>query len=189
MSIYSPFLLNSHSSLCFFLSIFRAWWTGGKWPVFLLFQQREHLYSVAGSRVSYSVPLQVMSGGWKVLQINLSWCFEGTLTPMHSAFHSNNYKGMVRKVALWRMWTRIRMEKKIWILNAKYRTGCFEYRDSEKVSDKARKKMTVHTAAFFVLLGGAPPINVPFPRWNVPLAESDSFSDLFTFIAFQHLFY
>lgn len=98
MSIYEPFLLYSLSPLCFFLSpIFQAWWTGAKWAVFLLFQQRGHLYSIPGSQVSYSAPLQVMSGPWKVLQINLSWCFEGNLTSMHSSFHSNNYKGIVRK--------------------------------------------------------------------------------------------
>lgn len=79
------------------LPIFRAWWTGAKWAVFLLFQQRGHLYSIPGSQVSYSAPLQVMSGPWKVLQINLSWCFEGNLTSMHSPFHSNNYKGIVRR--------------------------------------------------------------------------------------------
>lgn len=79
------------------LPIFQAWWTGAKWAVFLLFQQRGHLYSIPGSQVSYSAPLQVMSGPWKVLQINLSWCFEGNLTSMHSSFHSNNYKGIVRK--------------------------------------------------------------------------------------------
>lgn len=63
---------------------------------FFFFQQRGHLYSIPGSQVSYSAPLQVMSGPWKVLQINLSWCFEGNLTSMHSSFHSNNYKGIVR---------------------------------------------------------------------------------------------
>lgn len=96
---YGPFLLNSHNPFCFFLSlpIFRAWWTGAKWAVFLLFQQRGHLYSIPGSQVSYSAPLQVMSGPWKVLQINLSWCFEGNLTSMHSSFHSYNYKGIVRR--------------------------------------------------------------------------------------------
>lgn len=72
------------------LPIFRAWWTAAKWAVFLLFQQRGHLYSIPGSQVSYSAPLQVMSRPWKVLQINLSWCFEGNLTSMHSSFHCNN---------------------------------------------------------------------------------------------------
>lgn len=85
--------------LCVFSSL--AYFSGlmdwAKWAVFLLFQQRGHLYSIPGSQVSYSAPLQVMSGPWKVLQINLSWCFEGNLTSMHSSFHSNNYKGIVRK--------------------------------------------------------------------------------------------
>lgn len=79
-----------------------------------------------------------------MLQINRSWCFEDSLTPMHSAFLPNNYKGMVRKagqVWLWRMWTRM---ENIWIING---TGCFERRDSEKVSDRAQKKI-VETAAF-----------------------------------------
>lgn len=90
--------LWSQSSVFFpLLPIFQAWWTWAKWAVFLLFQQRGHLYSIPGSQVSYSAPLQVMSGPWKVLQINLSWCFEGNLTSMHSSFHSNSYKGIVRK--------------------------------------------------------------------------------------------
>lgn len=99
MSIYEPFLLYSPGPLCFFLSclFFGLDGLGAKWAVFLLFQQRGHLYSIPGSQVSYSAPLQVMSGPWKVLQINLSWCFECNLTSMHSSFHSNNYKGIVRK--------------------------------------------------------------------------------------------
>lgn len=84
------FLLYSYSPSCVFSSScpffggLMDW--GAKWAVFLLFQQRGHLYSIPGSQVSYSAPLQVMSGPWKVLQINLSWCFEGNLTSMHSLF-------------------------------------------------------------------------------------------------------
>lgn len=100
MSIYGPFSSPySRSPLCFFLSclFFGLDGLGLNGQFFLLFQQRGHLYSIPGSQVSYSAPLQVMSGPWKVLQINLSWCFEGNLTSMHSSFQSNNYKGIVRK--------------------------------------------------------------------------------------------
>lgn len=102
MSIYEPFLLHGAAPLCFFLLSCLFFLSGlmdrgAKWAVFLLFQQRGHLYSIPGSQVSYSAPLQVMSGPWKVLQINLSWCFEGNLTSMHSSFHRNNYKGIVRR--------------------------------------------------------------------------------------------
>lgn len=90
-----PLLCVFSSSLAYFLSGLMD--RGAKWAVFLLFQQRGHLYSIPGSQVSYSAPLQVMSGPWKVLQINLSWCFEGNLTSMHSSFHRNNYKGIVRR--------------------------------------------------------------------------------------------
>lgn len=104
MSIYGPFSSPySRSPLCFFLSclFFGLDGLGLNGQFFLLFQQRGHLYSIPGSQVSYSAPLPVMSGPWKVLQINLSWCFEGNLTSMHSSFQSNNYKGIVRKKKKW----------------------------------------------------------------------------------------
>lgn len=149
MSIYEPFLLYSPGPLCFFLSclFFGLDGLGAKWAVFLLFQQRGHLYSIPGSQVSYSAPLQVMSGPWKVLQINLSWCFEGNLTSMHSSFHSNNYKGIVRKrkktgqVALILSlcfsldeYGNVMGKKKIWQLNtiAEFFFFFFSCRDSEK---------------------------------------------------------
>lgn len=152
MSIYEPFLLYSPGPLCFFLSclFFGLDGLGAKWAVFLLFQQRRHLYSIPGSQVSYSAPLQVMSGPWKVLQINLSWCFEGNLTSMHSSFHSNNYKGIVRKKKKkkWascahsfslflsgRIW-QCNGKKKIWQLNTIaegfFSSSFFSCRDSEK---------------------------------------------------------
>lgn len=68
MSIYEPFLLHGAAPLCFFLLSCLFFFLSGlmdrgaKWAVFLLFQQRGHLYSIPGSQVSYSAPLQVMSG-------------------------------------------------------------------------------------------------------------------------------
>lgn len=102
--------------------------------------------------------------GRKVLQINRSWCFEDSLTPMHSAFLPNNYKGMVRKagqVWLWRMWTRM---ENIWIING---TGCFERRDSEKVSDRAQKRLWKQ-----LLFRRDPFLHLsPFPNEMSPLSE------------------
>lgn len=101
--VYTSLFFSTVPLLCVFSSSLAYFFLSGlmdrgaKWAVFLLFQQRGHLYSIPGSQVSYSAPLQVMSGPWKVLQINLSWCFEGNLTSMHSSFHRNNYKGIVRR--------------------------------------------------------------------------------------------
>lgn len=76
MSIYEAFLLLSvlsSSVAYFFLLLLLLLFSfcvcvpglmdrGAKWAVFLLFQQRGHLYSIPGSQVSHSAPLQVMSG-------------------------------------------------------------------------------------------------------------------------------
>lgn len=45
------------------------------------------------SRVPYSALFAIMSAERKVLQINLSWCFESNLTSMHSSFIWINTRG------------------------------------------------------------------------------------------------
>lgn len=160
------------------LPIFRAWWTGAKWAVFLLFQQRGHLYSIPGSQVSYSAPLQVMSGPWKVLQINLSWCFEGNLTSMHSSFHSNNYKGIVRRE---KKNGQVVLSLSLFLdeygnvmgkedMATKYNSGGFfssslSCRDSEKARwVTGHEKRLLWNSCF---LWAGPLLHLsPFPRWN-----------------------
>lgn len=183
--------------------IFRAWWTGAKWAVFLLLQQRGHLYSIPGSQVSYSAPLQVMSGLWKVLQINLSWCFEGNLTSMHSSFHSNNYKGIVRKngqVALSPFFLFLSPsldEYGLWRCNVKedmatkYNSAGFflklfflaEEIEKRQGEWQGTKKDYCETAAFYER---APPTFVSFSQMKFLCAFNGILShlDWFTFIAF-----
>lgn len=103
---------NRHSSFYFPL-FFLGWWTARKWAVSPLFLQREHLYSIPGSRVSYSGFSEIMSVERKVLQINLSWCFWGQFDIHALFFYLDNYKGMVQnldKVGVWRVGTRNEMK-------------------------------------------------------------------------------